>query len=220
MMPSSSAVLVQSAAGPVVLPASSFPAPETLNFMLQDHRFDDHSEALVPVDTGLRVTSESSISVDITASIDEAIQDVATYGYEKHIITEGDADAFGIGSTGELKRAVRLNFGRTPNGAWLRSPAGSHKLYDTYPAFKEVAEVLKVLPEHTEVYESKTEPSILTTTVCENRVEAPFDCRVSISHSVAKTVTSVWSSTQSVTMSETIGFRVKFPVGEYVYTVC
>lgn len=150
---------------------------------------------------------DGETSVDISASGSDSVASSASaVGGEVHVISDTERATFGLGDE-SLKQAVGTYKGREPNDAFVRSPTPWDDLYTRY-SWKQVTTTVQ--PIRAEVIEQKIEPAIVSTTPFNNTSSQTATFDVSARQEVRNTVTSSWSSSDSVSFGQKIKYKVGF----------
>lgn len=156
------------------------------------------------------VTASTAFDVDIQAGRSTDTSRAYCTGSEVHVITGTERDTFDI-QDDNLKSAVDVYFGSRPDDAYLTSPTPWEDLYKRY-GWDETR--TNIVPIHTEVLGVATEPVVVKTQTFSNHGSVPATFDVSVSDSVWSTVSSTWSNAQTVTMGQSITYKVDLVGGE------
>ncbi|CAH0403637.1 unnamed protein product [Chilo suppressalis] len=149
----------------------------------------------------------AKISVNVVASDNEAERAVELAGNNVDIISDNERSTFQL-SDSRLKDAVRANFGKRPDDAYLRSPTPWGDLYSSYD-WPQVTRTLS--PQKATILEVSSQPTIVLTQHFENNSTKPATFTAKIQQSVQNTVTSSWEKGGELTVGQDIeyGFDIK-----------
>lgn len=144
------------------------------------------------------------LEVSIVAGKDAASSSVKVTGSEQHVISDTEVVTFGVGDSA-LKNAVDKYFGKAPNDAFLHSPTPWNDLYKTY-GWPQVQTVLDV--QSATITGISVNPSVIASKTLTNDSKVPATFHADISQSVTNTATSSWSSTSTLSFSQSITYKV------------
>jgi len=152
---------------------------------------------LVPVCRG-------QINVSVTAGPNPA---VSASGSIKHIITDQEAEAFGLGPESTLENDIKTYWGDAPDDAYLKINSGSWgDLYTTYD-WPQVETTLTAVS--AEVVGINTKPVVLDTKLLKDAPTGlPGTYTADISSQVQQTVTSSWSDTSTFSFTQSVTYGV------------
>jgi hypothetical protein len=146
------------------------------------------------------------IEISIQTGLSTATANASGSGREQHVISDTEVKSFGIQDK-SLKTAVGQYFGKTPNDAYLKSPATGNDLYSTY-GWPQVQTVLLV--DSVTITGITSEPVIVAQQTFKNNSAVAATFNVGISQSVANTASSTWSRTDTLTCAQKITYKVGF----------
>ncbi|BBH54522.1 follicular epithelium yolk protein subunit [Fluviispira sanaruensis] len=146
-----------------------------------------------------------TISVNIKAGNTIADSKVNVEGFEKYVITSAERNSFGFGTDSLLKEAIGKLMGKNPDYAYLTK--NQTELYNKYN-WSEVTVILNA--KSTEILELSSKPSIIKTQTFRNNSSVTAVCNASISSQITNTVTSTWSSSNSVSFNEKVKCKATF----------
>lgn len=149
----------------------------------------------------------SGLSIQITAGATAGQSSVSVHGSLQHIITDAERRTFNIANDTDLKHAVNKYFGHTPDDVFLHSSTPWGDLYKTYN-WAQVETVL--VAKSAQVTGFTTRPSILATKVLRNDFDKEVTLSAKISESVAQTVSTTWSNSNTVSFSQAVEYGVGF----------
>jgi hypothetical protein len=143
------------------------------------------------------------ISVQIKAGFTKESCEITATGTVLHVITDKEAEAFGIDDE-SLKNAIEKYFDRKPNEAYLHGPADD--LYKTYK-WEEVQIVLEAIS--ATIIDVTSEPKIIEKKISKNNHRNKATFSMDITQSVETTAESNWSTTETITMEQSINYGIK-----------
>lgn len=146
------------------------------------------------------------IDIAVKAGKDAGASSVSASGSIQHIVTDQERTTFNVNDA-SLKHAVEAYFGKAPNDAYLHSPTPWNDLYKTY-GWPQVSTLLTV--QKAEILGLTSTPEIVKTQQFSNDSSHSATFNVSISDSVANTVSSGWSTGGTLSISEAIEVGVDF----------
>lgn len=157
----------------------------------------------------------NGFDVAINAGFTRDFSSVEASGSIQHIITNPEAETFGINGN-NLKNAYNKFFGKTPDNAFLRSPAlctlinCKEDLYQKFAnlGWEEVSTVLNVVSSSIVEFDSKPITLQKKTSVNNSNKNSTFN--VGISTSVENTASSQWSNTDTISVSQAIKYGIEF----------
>jgi hypothetical protein len=151
-----------------------------------------------------------AFSIEIVVGKDAASSSVKATGEEWHVITDKEAQTFGI-TDAALKSAVEAYFGKKPNDAYLHSPTPWNDLYKTYN-WEQVTVHLRTL--EASIIDISSKPVILKTQTFKNKSSKTATFDVSIYSDVSDTVEANWSQTVGLSFTQSISYGTKIFGGE------
>lgn len=146
------------------------------------------------------------IVITVKAGTDVSTSSVSASGYEMHMITDQEREAFGI-KRSALKDAVKAYFGKRPTDVYVHSPTPWDDLYKRYD-WDEVRTTLSAVS--AKILEVTSEPVIISTKTFTNNSSKPATFNASISDQVENTVESNWSESSTVTAEQSIHYEIGF----------
>ncbi len=144
------------------------------------------------------------ISVQMKAGFTKESCAITATGSVMHVITDKEANTFGLGGK-NLKNAIEKYTGREPDQAYLRGPADG--LYEEYN-WQEVQIVLEAIS--ATIIDVASEPVILETKTSKNNSKKKATFNMEITQSVETTAESNWSTTNTITIEQSIEYGIKF----------
>ena len=146
------------------------------------------------------------INISIVAGKDRSGSSVQASGTVRHVITDEERTTFHIGDK-QLKDAVKADFGKSPNDAYLHSNTPWGDLYKTYK-WPQVQMVLFV--QDAKILGITSEPVIVKTQEFANNSSQKATFNVEISESVNNTTSSTWSKVSTLTIGQKFSYDVNF----------
>ncbi|CAH0403638.1 unnamed protein product [Chilo suppressalis] len=150
------------------------------------------------------------INVELSGKFDAQNPNMQVYlsGNDVGIITDTERETFNV-RDGSLKDAVRANFGKRPDDAYLRSPTPWGDLYQSY-GWSQVTRTL--IPKKATILGIVSQPTIVMQQIFENNSSKPATFNVGISQEVANTVSSSWSKGGSLSIGQEINYSFDIEV--------
>ncbi|KAJ7560809.1 hypothetical protein O6H91_03G000400 [Diphasiastrum complanatum] len=140
------------------------------------------------------------ISIDIKAG------KVTVTGSLRHVITDAEVKSFGIHDYA-LKNAVRADFGKQPNDAYLKSPTPWNDLYKTY-GWLQVQTVLVV--RSSTITENNSQPVALDYQDFVNNSNEEATYTANMSCQKTNSTSTNWSNTHSINFEQKINYSIEF----------
>ncbi|XP_073965878.1 U-megalopygitoxin(8)-Mo12-like [Choristoneura fumiferana] len=144
------------------------------------------------------------IQVGVTGTYEEPASDmnVNYSGDQIDIISDKERDSFGL-SDSKVKDGVKNYFGERPDDAYLRSPTPWGDLYQSN-GWSQVARTLT--PRSGKILSINSKPLIVMRQVFENNSTKEATFNVAITTAVDNTVSSSWSKSGELTVSQEINY--------------
>lgn len=147
----------------------------------------------------------ASIDVEVTGQYDgkdESSMKVYYSGSQSDIISNEERRTFNVGDQ-NIKDAVEAYFGKRPDDAYLRGPTPYGDLYSTND-WNQVVRTL--VPKSARILKTMSEPQILRRKIFENSNSQPGLFDVGIHQDVEETVSSSWSQSHPMNISQDIAY--------------
>lgn len=146
----------------------------------------------------------AGIEVHIAAGTTAGSSSISATGSVQHVVTDAEAYAFWLNDAG-LPKAVNAAMGHTPDNAYMHSPTPWNDLYTTYN-WPQVQTVLSVVS--ATILEITSDPVIVAQQTFTNSSSVEGTFNVEISDQVANTAETNWSTTETVSISQSIDYTV------------
>jgi hypothetical protein len=151
----------------------------------------------------LKIVS-SKINIDITAGSDPGEVAISYTGVDTKVVSDEDIRLFNINQK-RLKEAVKLHYGRKPTNCYVKSPTPWGDLYKEHH-WEQVTRVLAVKSARIKTVSKK--PVIVSTQNLENFGNKTTKGNAGISQSVQNTITTSWSMSNQLTITEEFEYDV------------
>ncbi|XP_048000164.1 spherulin-2A-like [Leguminivora glycinivorella] len=161
----------------------------------------------------LPVLVHARINVEIDGKFQNENSDMKVHfsGSQMDTISDQERASFSL-EDNNLKNAVNAYFGKRPDDAYLRSPTPWGDLYRTYN-WQQVARTL--IPKSSKVLKIKSQPLIVMQQVFENNSTMPATFNVGISHSVENRVSSHWTKSGELSLTQEISYGIDIEVANF-----
>jgi hypothetical protein len=150
------------------------------------------------------------LQINIKAGADASLSIASASGQIQHVITDQEVSAFGI-TDGALKNAIGAYFGQNPDDAFLHSPTPWGDLYKNYQ-WQQVITTLVV--ESATITGFSSVPTIISSKNFINSINDPITCTAEITQEVSNTSDSNWSTSDSVTVEQSVSYEIEGIGGE------
>ena len=156
------------------------------------------------------------MNVRINCGTDAESSTVTASGHLVRVVTEAELKKFQIGTDDKLKDAVAKHLGRRPNHAYCTSPAEKkdNPSEDLFRVYGWPETTMNLIVTKTEILGFTSVPTIIASKVFSNNLDEPASMNVELSAEIALTTSSNWSSTDSLTLEQTVNYEVKLVAGK------
>ncbi|CAH2221628.1 jg17235 [Pararge aegeria aegeria] len=145
---------------------------------------------------------EAKITIDVKAGREITDTTISYSGYSKDVVSEKDINLFNINQI-NLKRAVRNHYGAIPKDVYLKSPTPWGDLYKKNN-WDQVSRILTV--KSAIIKEGSFKSVLILAQDFDNNSNKTIKVNAGISQSVENTLTTSWSSSKDVTISQEIEY--------------